>query len=154
VGPNIELGPPLKAGQTYTLELGSGMIDLNGSPLRERFRKPFLVGDPVREHISVKSSELLPPVTGSRQALMLLFKSPLDWALLLQTITVGSAEGSVIAGQVVLINVKKDGALHPLCVRYSLEDVCGNSITGAFDRPLRKKPQPVIQTNGASLGSN
>src|SRR6516225_12477865 len=102
VGPSVELGPPLKAGQTYTLEIGSGMIDLNGRPLRERFRKHFLVSDPVREGISIASWELLPPMTGSRQPLRLLFEAPLDWALLSQTITVESADGSVVAGQIVV----------------------------------------------------
>jgi hypothetical protein len=161
VGPNIELGPPLKAGQTYTLEIGSGMIDLNGRPLRERFRKPFLVGDPVREYISVDSWERLPPVTGSRQALVLLFKSPMDWALLLRTITVGSAEGSAIAGQVVVDQCEKRWSFTPtspwiagtyqICVGSSLEDVCGNSITGAFDQPIRKVPHQATPTNGSSL---
>jgi len=33
VGPNRELGPPLKVGQTYTLAVDAGMIDLTGSRL-------------------------------------------------------------------------------------------------------------------------
>jgi hypothetical protein len=76
VSPNIELGPPLKAGEIYTLEIGAGMIDLNGRPLRECFRKHFLVGDPVREQLSVESWDLLPPATDSRQALVLLVQEP------------------------------------------------------------------------------
>src|SRR5580658_3030889 len=52
VGPNVELGPPLKEGQQFTLEIGSGMIDQYGRPLRERFQKHFFVGDPVREQVS------------------------------------------------------------------------------------------------------
>jgi hypothetical protein len=107
VGPNIELGPPLKVGQQYTLEIGSGMIDAYGRPLRERFRKHFLVSDPVREHISVESWKVLPPVTGSRQALVIMFISPLDWALLLQTITIGSVDGSVIDGRVIVDQSEK-----------------------------------------------
>ena len=161
VGPNVELGPPLKAGQTYTLEIGSGMIDLNGSPLRERFRKRFLVGDPLREHISVESWELLPPVARSRQALVLLFKSPLDWTLLAQTITIESAEGSVIAGQMGVDQCEKRWSFTPaspwmagmyrINVRSSLEDVCGNSILGAFDRPIPKVPHPAAQRNGSMV---
>jgi hypothetical protein len=161
VGPNIELGPPLKAGQSYTLEIGSGMLDLHGRPLRERFSKRFLVGDPVRERIPVESWEFLPPVTGSRQGVVLLFKSLLDWALLLQTITVRSAEGSVKAGQVAVDQCERRWSFTPtspwtagmyhMCVGASLEDVCGNSITGAFDRPFRENPHPGTQTNGSSL---
>ena len=161
VGPNVELGPPLKADQTYTLEIGSGMIDLNGHPLRERFRKRFLVGDPVRECVSVESWELLPPITGSRQALVLRFKRPLDWALLLQTIKVGSASGSVIAGHVVVDQCETRWSFTPaspwiagmyrVWVEPSLEDVCGNSITGAFERPIRKVPHPFTLRDDPSV---
>jgi len=161
VGPNIELGPPLKAGQTYTLEIGPGMIDLDGRRLRERFVKRFFVGDPVREHISVESWELLPPVRGSRQAVVLLFKSPLDWALLSQTIAVESANGSVVTGQVVIDQCEKRWSLTPISpwaagvyrisVGASLEDVCGNSLAGAFDRPIRNVRQPTMPAGGATL---
>jgi hypothetical protein len=161
VGPNIELGPPLKVGQRYTLEIGSGMIDLYGRPLRERFRKHFLVGDPVREHISVESWKFLLPVKDSRQPLVFMFPSPLDWALLLRTITIGSADGCVIDGRVVVDQCERRWSFTPTSpwiagvyhvrVGSSLEDVCGNSITGAFDRPLRKDPHSVEQINGSSL---
>ena len=39
VGPNRALGPPLKAGQNYTLVVGSGMADSSDRPLRESFHK-------------------------------------------------------------------------------------------------------------------
>jgi len=161
VGPNMKLGPPLKASQSYTLEIGSGMIDVRGRPLRERSRKRFLVGDPVREEISVESWEVLPPVTGSRQPLAIMFKRPLDWALLSQAITISSAEGSTVGGQVVVDQSEKRWSFTPtspwtagmyhVCVGAGLEDVCGNSIVGAFDRPFRKNHQPATQTNSSSL---
>jgi hypothetical protein len=161
VGPNIELGPPLKVGQEYTLEIGSGMIDLYGRPLRERFRKHFLVGHAVRNHISIENWKIQSPVTGSRQALVLMFTTPLDWALLLQTITIESADGSVINGQVVVDQSERRWSFTPsspwiagvyhIRVRSSLEDVCGNSITGAFDRPLRKGLNLVTERNGSLI---
>jgi hypothetical protein len=164
VGPNVELGPPLKVGQKYTLEIGAGMTDLYGRPLREPFRKHFVVGDPVREHISVQSWNISPPVTGSRQALMLTFTSPLDWALLFHTIAIESADGSVIDGGVVVDRCERQWSFTPtspwiagvyhIRVGSSLEDVCGNSITGAFDRPLGKNPNLVTQINGSSLTFN
>jgi hypothetical protein len=161
LGPNVELGPPLKVGQEYTLEIDSGVIDLYGHPLRERFRKHFLVGNSVRKHISVEHWKIVPPVTGSGQPLVLVFTSPLDWALLLQTITIASADGSVIDGQVVVDQCERRWSFTPsspwiagvyhIRVGSSLEDVCGNSITGAFDRPLRKGPNRVTEINGSSL---
>jgi hypothetical protein len=161
VGPNVELGPPLKVGEKYTLEIGSGMMDLHGRPLRESFRKHFLAGDAIRQHISVERWNILPPVTGTRQALVLKLASPLDWALLLQTISIESADGSVIDGQVVVDQCERRWSFTPtspwiagvyhMRVGCSLEDVCGNNITGAFDRPLRKGPNLVTETNGSSL---
>lgn len=161
VGPNVELGPPLKVGQEYTLEIGSGMIDLFGRPLLERFCKRFLVGDPVREPIAVESWKILTPVTGSRQALVLMFMNPLDWALVLHTITIESADGSVIDGQVVVDQHERRWSFTPTSpwvagvyhvrIGSSLEDVCGNSITGPFDRPLRKNPHPARDSHASSL---
>jgi hypothetical protein len=161
VGPNVALGPPLKAGQEYTLEVGSGMIDQYGRPLRERFRKRFVVGDAVREPISIEHWKILPPETGSRQALVLTFTNPLDWALLLHTITVGSADGLVVNGRVAVDQGESRWNFTPtspwvagvyrIRVGCNLEDVCGNSISGAFDRPVRKGPYLVTETNGSSL---
>jgi hypothetical protein len=161
VGPNVELGPPLKVGQRYTLEIGSGMTDLYGRSLREPFRKDFVVGDPIRNRISVESWKILPPATGSRQALVLMFTDPLDWALLFHTITIGSADGSVIDGQVVVDQCERRWSFTPtsrwiagtyrIRVGSNLEDVCGNTLTGEFDRPLRKDPDPVTKMNSSSL---
>jgi hypothetical protein len=164
VGPNVELGPPLKMGQKYTLEIGSGMIDLQGRPLRKSFRKRFIAGDAVREGIPVEDWKILPPVTGGRQALVLTFPRPLDWALLLRTITIESADGSVIDGQVVVDDCERRWSFTPtfpwvaggyhVRVGAGLEDVCGNSITGAFDRPLRKGSNPAAEINASSLSFN
>jgi hypothetical protein len=161
VGPNVELGPPLKVGQAYTLEIDSGMIDLYGRPLRESFRKHFVAGDAVREPISIEHWKILPPVTGTQQALVLIFPSPLDWALLLKTITVGAQDESVIAGQIVVDECERRWSFTPtspwiagvynIHVGSGLEDVCGNSTAAAFDMPLRKDPHPVPERNGFSL---
>jgi hypothetical protein len=161
VGPNVELGPPLTVGQKYTLEIGSGMTDLYGRPLRETFRKHFVVGDPVREHIPIDLWKLLGPMTGTQQALALMFKRPLDWALLFHTITIASADGVVVGGKVVVDECERRwsftpnspwlaGAYH-IRVGSGLEDVCGNSITGAFDRPLRKDLNVIAGAIESSL---
>jgi hypothetical protein len=161
VGPNVELGPPLKVGQKYALEIGSGMTDLYGRPLREAIRKNFVVGDPVREHIPLDSWKILPPVTGTKQALTLMFKRPLDSALLFHAITIGSADGAVTGGKVVVDQCERRWSFTPnspwiagvyqIHVRSSLEDLCGNSITGAFDRTLRKDTDLAAEISGSSL---
>jgi hypothetical protein len=161
VGPNRELGPPLKAGEQYTLEVGSGMINVYGRPLRRPFRKHFRVGDPVRKHISLDHWRILPPVTGSQEALVLTFPDPLDWALLFQTITIRFSEGGVMHGQIAVDQCERRWSFTPhspwmpgvyqIRVGCSLEDVCGNSITAAFDRPLRKDSNLATEQCDSSL---
>src|SRR5215469_1290949 len=46
VGPNRELGPPLKAGLGYMLVIGSGMIDASGQSLGKSFCKGFRAAAP------------------------------------------------------------------------------------------------------------
>jgi hypothetical protein len=147
VGPNVVLGPPLKIGEEYSLEIGTGMLDVYGRPLRQRYSKRFLVGNAVRERVSTEHWKILRPSSGSRQPLTLIFANPLDWALLLRTITICSAHGQVVDGQVVIDESEKRWSFTPsapwvpgvysIRVGSGLEDVSGNSITGAFDRSLR-----------------
>lgn len=160
-GPNLELGPPLMAGQEYTLEIGAGMVDRYGRSLGESFDKHFLVSDPVRERITVENWRVLPPATGSRGALVLTFPSPLDWVLLLRTITIRLEGRSVMEGQIVVDQCERRwsfipnspwiaGAYH-IRIGSDLEDVCGNDIAGPFDRPLRKNADPVGWSERSSL---
>ena len=147
VGPNRELGPPLKAGQTYTLAVGAGMTDLSGSHLPETVYKRFRVTDAVREPIAVEQWEIAPPKTNSRQPLVLEFPRSLDWALLTRMITIGSTGVRSIDGQLEIDQCERKWSFTPASpwaagsyyvrVAPSLEDVCGNSIVAAFDRPLR-----------------
>jgi hypothetical protein len=147
VGPNRELGPPLKAGFAYTLVIGSGMLDGSGQPLGENFYKPFRVAEAVRERIAVEQWKILPPATKSYEPLALMFPRPLDWALLWSRITVVSESGEQIDGRITIDEGETRWGFTPTspwtagayCVRIapSLEDICGNSLLEAFDRPLR-----------------
>lgn len=62
VGPNRELGPPLKFGQLYTLVVGEGMTDLFGRQLPGTVYKRFRVTDAVREPIAVEQWKFVPPL--------------------------------------------------------------------------------------------
>src|SRR6516164_6745830 len=147
VGPNRELGPPLKVGQIYNLAIGAGMVALSGRRLPETFYKHFLVTEAVREHIAIERWKIVPPVTKSRQPLVLMFPRPLDWALLSHTITVTSTGEQSIDGRITIDQCERRWSFTPTSpwaagsyhvrVSSSLEDVCGNSVIAAFDRPLR-----------------
>ena len=147
VGPNRELGPPLKAGQVYTLAVHAGMTDKFGSRLPETVYKRFRVTDAVREPIAVEQWEIAPPPVNSRQPLVITFPRALDWALLSQEIGVSSACEQSMDGQVAIDRRERRWTFTPTSpwaagsyrvrVASTLEDVCGNCVVAAFDRPLR-----------------
>ena len=147
VGPNRELGPPLKAGQKYTLAVGSGMVDFSGRTLCKGFQKSFHVTEPVRQHIALEQWKVLPPATNGRQPLALIFPRPLDWASLQHCITIASASGQPVSGRIAVDQGEKRWSFTPAlpwtagryCLRVasSVEDVCGNNLYGAFDKALR-----------------
>jgi hypothetical protein len=147
VGPNRELGPPLKAGQVYTLAVGAGMTDLSGNQLPETIYKRFRVTEAVREPIALEQWKIVPPVTNSRQPLVLMFPRPLDWALLSHTITIVSTSEQSIDGRILVDQCERRWSFTPTLpwtagsyhvrIASSLEDVCGNNVIAPFDRPLR-----------------
>jgi hypothetical protein len=147
IGPNSELGPPLKVGQKYSLAIGPGMLDLSGRQLRGLFSKHFRVTEAVRTHIAVEQWKIAPPTTKSRRPLELTFPRPLDWALLSWSIGIVSRDGQSIAGRVAIDQCERRWSFTPALpwssgdyhvrIASSLEDVCGNSVIAAFDRALR-----------------
>ena len=161
VGPNRELGPPLRSGQAYTLAVGAGMTDISGGRLPGTTYKRFRVTDAVREPIAVEHWNILPPKTNSRQPLVLMFPRPLDWALLSQTITIASACGQSIDGQVVIDQCERRWSFTPATpwvvgsyhvrVTSELEDVCGNNVSAAFDMPFRSGGDLRSETAGRSI---
>jgi hypothetical protein len=111
VDPDRMLGPPLRAGQRYTLAVGPGMIDAHGRPLREGFSKPSSVSEAVREPVAIERWTIRPPEKGSRQPLELIFPTQLDWAQPWRGITVASGSGRPITGRGdTSIRAKRDGA--------------------------------------------
>ena len=161
VGPNRELGPPLKAGQEYTLSIGAGMVDLSGRPLRESFHKRFRVTEAVREPIAVEKWKILPPATNTQQPLVLKLPNPLDWALLSHTITVAEEGGRPRNGRIAIDQGEKRWSFTPtspwaagsyhVCIASGIEDVCGNGLLAAFDRPLRDGSNLAIEVTNCSI---
>jgi hypothetical protein len=161
VGPNRELGPPLETGQDYTLAVGAGMTDLSGNRLPETVYKRFRVTDAVREPIAVERWTIMPPMTNSRQPLVLMFPRPLDWALLLHTITIASTCEQSIDGKIEIDQYERRWSFRPASpwaagpysvrVASSLEDVCGNSVTAAFDRPVRSGSDLAYEVASRSI---
>ena len=163
VGPHRELGPPLKSGQRYTLAIGSGMVDISGRPLRQSFYKPFFVTEAVREPIKIAHWKILPPATKSRQPLAIKFPKPLNWALLRQAITITPEDGAPILGRIAIDQDERQWSFTPTSpwvagsysvrVASCIEDVCGNGLVAAFDRPLLSSSDLTIETANCLIPS-
>ena len=161
VGPNRELGPPLSAGQTYTLAIGAGMTGSSGRRLSRAVHKRFSVTRPVREPITEKGWELVLPTAGTCTPLLVRFTRPLDRALLRQAITVSMACGQVVHGCVEIVTAEKGfdfrpttpwmAKLYHVSIAAELEDVCGNSLVAAFDGPFRNVKEPADGTPPLTL---
>jgi hypothetical protein len=103
----------------------------------------------------------VPPVTKSRQPLTLLFPRPLDWALLSQAITIVSEDAQSIEGRTVIDQCERrwrftptwpwSGGDYEIRVASGLEDVCGNSVIAAFDRPMRSGSNLASETLTRSI---
>jgi len=161
VGPNRELGPPLMQGREYTLVIGSGMVDSSGRPIRDGFHKRFRVTEPVRERIFVDQWKIIAPATESLEPVALMFPRPLDWALLYHAITIASEAGEPVEGRIAIEQGERRWSFKPkfpwaagtynVRIASSLEDICGNTPVGAFDRPFRAARHQFDDTSRRSI---
>jgi hypothetical protein len=161
VGPNRELGPPLKVGQLYTLVVGAGMTGQSGERLREPVCKRFRVTEAVRELVAVEKWKIRAPKANTREPLMLTFPRPLDWGLVLHALTVTSASNQPVMADISIDQCETRWSFTPaspwsigvydIHVAPTLEDVCGNSVIAAFDRPLRSGSDLAYEVAGRSI---
>ncbi len=148
VGPNRTLGPPLRAGQSYTLLVGAGMTAASGRRLTGAVRKRFSVMEPVRERISRAGWSVQPPAAGCREPLRLRFSRSLDWALMCRALIVTTEDGTFVSGHTGVSDLEMEIVFTPaapwtmraykVSVSTELEDICGNDLAGSFDRPFRE----------------
>jgi hypothetical protein len=156
VGPNRALGPPLRAGQQYTLAIGRGMIDVHGRPLCEAFSKSFSVSEAIREPIAIEEWKISSPAAASHESLEIAFPRPLDWAQLSHGISVTSESGQPMEGNIdVGVGETRwrftpdqpwEAGAHYVRVAPGLEDICGNTPYRAFDGPFRLADEVALET--------
>jgi hypothetical protein len=153
VAPNTELGPVLRAGETFRLTVDA---DLGGEArLAARHDKRIVARPADRTPPDPSSFELTAPRT-AEAVLTLDFPEPLDHALLGRLIRVEDASGVTLPGRVAISRDEKRWAFTPdrpwvagdYAVRIdpALEDLAGNSVARAFERPEGADPgerQPV-----------
>jgi hypothetical protein len=155
LGPHRALGPPLRAGLVYELVIGAGLLDIAGNPLAREMRKRFGVLQPVRSAVALDEWRIAPASAGSCEALTLDFPRPLDHAIVASSIVVARSSGEIVPGLADISRRERrwcftpanpwSAGAHELRVATTLEDACGNTISGAFDRPLRRECPHILK---------
>ena len=143
VGPNLQVGPPLAEGETYTLRVSPGLRDARGRILPEVFEKHFIATAPVNERLDPDSWLIGAPASGSREPLRAVTRAYIDSGLVDQMIKVSTEDGKHVVGAGAPLSNEPGWQFTPerdwrpgtyrIEVRAEMEDVSGNSAHSAFD---------------------
>jgi hypothetical protein len=150
LAPLKELGPNLAEGQSYTLEIDRDWMDAAGAPLLDGFRKSFRVAAAERTAIEPAKWRVTTPKAGTRDPLVVEFPKPLDYALVLRTLSVAGVKGTAALDRdETEWRFVPDAPWQPgagrLSIDSALEDVAGNRLYRPFDAvmdQLKKMPDP------------
>ncbi len=141
--PNEELGRPLEAGASYTLEIDAAWPDAEGTPLAAPFTKRFSVGPVDDTPIDTAAWRLRVPPAGSTSRLVVSFPEPLDHGLLRRGLAVENSDGERVAGAIEVTSWETRWSFSPeqpwspgaysLVALSILEDLAGNRIGVPFE---------------------
>lgn len=143
VGPNLQHGRPLTAGDTIRLIVTPDIKSADGQLLTQAYEKRFRVAEARTDAIDPTQWYIDLPEPRTSQPLRLRFQRSLDAALLQHSLSVQDANGKPIEGT---IRIRKNESVwefipaadwragdHWLEVANRLEDVAGNKIGAALD---------------------
>jgi len=142
IKPNRDMGMPLQEGKQYTLIIDNNWHDGKGLPLRNEFRKTFLVSQQDHQQPDINRWALTLPDSGSRNPVIVKFDEPMDRALLENAIWIETNDGKVISGEIEIIDEliwRFTPALgwrsgdYRLVARSYLEDRAANSLGRLFE---------------------
>ncbi len=155
---NVEIGPVLVAGHSYTLVIAGDWPSQRGVPLGRAIEKPFHAGPADHTQPDARVWKLESPPASTRGKLRLTFPKAHDWALLQSQLWVETAAGKRVPGQIEIgtgelsWNFEPASAWPPgnyrLAMGSVLEDLAGNSLARPFEvdvaGPAAKPVAPVI----------
>ena len=140
--PNQQMGRSLEPGKRYTLVVDREWRDANGLPLKESFRREFMVGEADERPLDVKAWRFTPPAAGTRDTLVVAFPEALDHGLLLRALGVWK-DGRPLEGEIAIEDHETRWRFTPrdawqagayqLMAFGMLEDLAGNRIGRAFE---------------------
>lgn len=144
--PNKEVGPPLRAGNNYSLLVDGAFRDAHGNPIASNFKKYFKVGAADRQPPQAGSWKVKAPKAGTREAVAIEFPEPMDRALLEQLIAVRGAKDASVPGTLSIEREEKLWRFVPdqnwsardyeIVYDTALEDLAGNRMGRPFDVDL------------------
>lgn len=144
-------GPVLKAGERYTLVLGTDWTDARGAAVKT-FSRPVVIGPAERAAIDLNTWRMTPPKAGSTAPLTLAFDRPMDRALLFTALGVAQADGTRLAGRADAQSDERSWTFTPdkpwragdysLLVQPWIEDPAGNRPGVPFERGPKAAPPP------------
>jgi hypothetical protein len=141
--PNEQMGRSLTNGRTYTLVVDESWRDAEGQPLAAPFRREFRVGPSDEHPIEPTTWRLDAPSAGTRDPLIVSFPKPLDYGLLQRALSVWTARGDRLEGDMRIEAFETQWIFTPrapwraaeyrLIASSTLEDVAGNRIGRSFE---------------------
>ena len=144
------MGPAIREGSRYSVEIAAGAMALDGSKLAETYVKTFEVLGPDRRSPRPERWTLSEPSLGSLDPLTVFLDEPVDHASLAYRIRVVDASGGVVPGRVVIQQQEQRWVLKPgepwvagayaLRVEHELEDLAGNRPTRLFEQRGHNAP--------------
>jgi len=147
--PNQLYGAPLQLNEHYTLVISHDWKDIRGAKLAMPYSKKFVVT--TRDSLSPNPNTWMvhSPRISTSQPLIVDFKSPLDYSLLLATLHVTSNDNETVAGLWEIGQREKTASFTPavpwhsgdylLQVETRLEDLAGNNLNKPFEVDIRDK---------------
>ena len=147
--PNEKLGLPLEMGGRYTLHLSKFWRSKNGVPLAKNYSKTFVVVERDDDFPDPATWKVLTPSFDEKGALEIKFPQPLDHFLMMECITIRTADDNEVAGKLEIGDEERDLRFVPnqpwtkgrytLHIESRLEDLAGNNLNHPFDREVGKK---------------
>jgi hypothetical protein len=151
-----EEGPALEEGRAYALVIDKDWRDSNGTPLGQPFRKEFRVGRADRKPPAVDTWRISAPAPGTRDALVVRFPEPMEYALLLRLLTVEGVSGRITIGS--NETEWRFSPLQPwrtgnyqLVADTWLEDLAGNRLGRPFDLDTFERVTRRVERKTVSL---
>ncbi|MEZ5317575.1 MAG: hypothetical protein R2752_09265 [Vicinamibacterales bacterium] len=142
--PNEQMGRPLQAGRTYTIEVATSWPDALGRPLAAPYRRTVRVVAADDQPVTPADWRIEPPAAGTRDALVVRFPAALDHGLLQRAVAVeraGAADRlpgtiAIDPGEAVwrfIPDAPWTASAYDLVVYAILEDPSGNRVGRKFE---------------------